>query len=121
MRFSSGVRRLLRLPAEVNKRPLRNTKSQPPHLELLEDRVVPDIRTWTGASLVDPTWREARNWDQNRAPVEGDELVFPPGAQQLTNINNFDTGTHFSRITISGSGYHIFGQPINLDTGLAAS
>src|SRR5437660_1454652 len=61
-----------------------------------------------------------RNWDQNRVPAPGDELVFPATAQQRASLNDLGLNTHFNRIALGGNGYNIFGQPIALDAGIVA-
>jgi len=40
------------------------------------------------------------------APSPGDNLVFPAGAAQMENYNDYPSGTVFGSITVSGSGYH---------------
>jgi autotransporter-associated beta strand protein len=77
--------------------------------------------TWTGAVPVGSPgvfdWSTAANWDI-RAPVAGDDLVFPaqaPGAG-LNTTNDLHSGTEFNSITISGSGYSLSGNPITLGT-----
>jgi hypothetical protein len=65
--------------------------------------------TWTGAGS-NANWSTPANWSGNVAPVPGCSLVFPAGALQLTNTNDFAGGTGFSSVTISGNGYAISGQ-----------
>jgi autotransporter-associated beta strand protein len=71
-------------------------------------------RTWTGTSS--GLWSAAANWG-GTAPVPGDDLVFPAGASNLSNTNDFGAGTAFSSITISGAGYVLGGAAVNLGAG----
>jgi autotransporter-associated beta strand protein len=73
-----------------------------PKLEALEDRFLPAMATWTGASPVDSNWSTAQNWQGNVAPSPFDDLVFPAGAAQQTNVDDFSAGTTFNSITLSG-------------------
>ena len=73
-------------------------------------------RTWTGTTS--GSWSVASNWG-GTAPVTGDDLVFPSGASNLSNTNDFIENTIFNSITFSGSGYTISGNPIILGAGLA--
>ena len=54
-------------------------------------RFMPAYASWTGAAISpspDPHWSNPANWQANVAPVAGDDLVFPPGAQQLTILDS---------------------------------
>ncbi len=77
--------------------------------------------TWTGAGG-DANWTTAGNWG-GTAPVAGDDLVFPGGAAQLVNNNDFSAGTLFNSIIINGSsgGYDLKGNPIRLASGITVS
>ena len=78
-------------------------------------------RTWTGAGG-DANWTTAANWG-GIAPSAGDDLVFPGGAAQIINNNDFAAGTQFNSIAFNGSsgGYNLNGNAIRLMAGLAAS
>jgi autotransporter-associated beta strand protein len=86
-----------------------------PQLEHLEDRVVPVIgqSTWTGLGT-NNLWTTPQNWAGNVAPSPGNDLVFPGGAKQLSNFNNFVALTPFRSITFSGGAYKLTGSPIDL-------
>jgi fibronectin-binding autotransporter adhesin len=73
-------------------------------------------RTWTGTTS--GSWSVAGNWG-GTAPVTGDDLVFPGGASNLSNTNDFTENTIFNSITLSGSGYTLSGNPIIIGAGLA--
>src|SRR5262249_10360745 len=60
--------------------------------------------TWDGGGS-DSNWTTAANWVGDVAPLAGDNLVFPSGAVQLSNTNNFASGTVFNSLTVSGGGY----------------
>jgi autotransporter-associated beta strand protein len=75
-----------------------------------------NIDTWTGGGTTNH-WSDAANWG-GKAPSAGDNLVFPAGAAQATNTNDFAAGTTFNSITVSGGGYSISGNALTLSTGL---
>ena len=54
------------------------------------------VRTWTGAASA--LWSDAGNWG-GTAPVAGDDLVFPVGALNGTNVNDLPADTLFNSIT----------------------
>src|SRR5262245_54202435 len=72
-----------------------------PGLEILEDRCLMATRVWDGGA-VSNNWTNATNWQGNIAPVAGDDLVFPAGVADKTADNNFDNGTPFNSITVTG-------------------
>jgi autotransporter-associated beta strand protein len=86
-----------------------------PTVEILEARIAPATRVWTGATST--LWSTSANWVGGATPVAGDTLVFPTGAANLTNTNDFAPGTRFQSIIFSGSGYSVSGQDITLGTG----
>jgi hypothetical protein len=71
-------------------------------LNRLESRLAPAVATWDGGGA-DNKWTTAANWVGDVAPNPRDDLVFPSGAAQLTNVNDFPDGTAF----------HSIGQPQN--------
>jgi fibronectin-binding autotransporter adhesin len=66
-------------------------------------------RTWTGTAS--GQWTVAANWG-GTAPVAGDSLVFPAGAPNLNNTNDFPAGTLFDQIAIDDAGYVLNGNLI---------
>jgi autotransporter-associated beta strand protein len=74
-------------------------------------------RTWTGAGG-NNQWTTAANWQGNIAPVAGDDLVFPSGGAQATNVNNYPALTAFAGISFGGN-YIVTGNPITLTGPLA--
>lgn len=86
-------------------------------MESLELRQVMAVSVWSGA--VDNFWATAGNWDT--PPVAGSSLVFPASATSFTPINNYSSGTTFSSIEISGSGYALSGNSIQLTDSVIAS
>jgi hypothetical protein len=62
-----------------------------------------DIWTGDGGTWA---WSTPTNWSLDRAPINGDTLVFPSGASHLTNANNM-SGLKLNAIDISGSSYNI--------------
>src|SRR5262245_37057695 len=88
-----------------------------PSLEALETRLVPATRVWDGGAVTSDRWKAAANWEDNALPVAGDDLVFPAGADRLSNLNDFAIGTEFGSITFTGSGYDIRGNRVVLTGG----
>jgi autotransporter-associated beta strand protein len=86
-------------------------------------RTAPAVeRVWDGGGSVN-TWSSASNWTGFRIdpPDPGDDLTFPAGAAQMTNVNNFAAGTAFGTITWSGAGYNASGNQVALTGGLHAT
>jgi autotransporter-associated beta strand protein len=77
-------------------------------------------KTWTGGGS-DKNWSTAANWAGGVAPSSGDDLVFPSGAAQLSNNNDYTAGTTFHTLTFTGSGYTIGGNALTLSAGITAS
>ncbi len=71
-------------------------------------------RTWTG--LVDGNWTNAANWSGAAAPLPNDDLVFPAGALNTTNTNDFADGTAFNTIQFNAS-YTVSGNRVVLGVG----
>jgi hypothetical protein len=92
--------------------------------ESLEFRLALSTDTWTGA--IDGNWSTnssgSTNWSGN-VPVNGDSLVFPAGANHLTNVDdiaNLTVGT----VSFSGAtgGYNLGGSnPLTISSGVTAS
>jgi autotransporter-associated beta strand protein len=108
-------------------RSLRNTKSRTVNrkrdlrLEALEARETPAgiTFTWTGQGT-DNFWSNPSNWTNSAtgagtaAPTgNADERLVFPTSSQTTSVNDL-VGAIFNSITISGSGYNISGQPIQM-------
>src|SRR5262245_65714366 len=79
----------------------------------LSSSVTAATRTWTGTTS--GVWTLAANWG-GTAPVAGDDLVFPAGASNMTNTNDFAAGTNFNSITFTGGPYILNGNAIPLGT-----
>ncbi len=77
------------------------------------------VATWTGASSAN--WNDAGNWSGlgGVTPGMGDDLLFPDGAANLSNTNDFAADTLFNSLTISGSGYTLAGNSIIIGAGAA--
>ena len=78
-------------------------------------------KTWTGLGA-DANWSTAANWSPSGAPVAGDDLVFPAGASQLSNLNDTPSSTLYNTVSITGpaGGYNLSGFSIHLPAGLTA-
>jgi hypothetical protein len=87
----------------------------------LEERLAPAIATWDGGGA-NNLWMTPQNWVGDVAPNPlSDDLVFPAGAAQLTNVNDFPAGSEFDRITLSGPDYQISGNAIALGQRITAT
>ena len=48
-----------------------------PLLEYLEDRITPSAIHWLGSPATGgELWNVASNWQENRVPVSGDDVIF---------------------------------------------
>src|SRR5262245_27727090 len=74
-------------------------------------------RTWSGAGG-NNQWTTPANWQGGVAPVAGDELTFPAGGAQTTNVNNFPAGTSFAALTFAAA-YTVSGNALTLTGPLA--
>jgi autotransporter-associated beta strand protein len=73
-------------------------------------------KMWSGLGA-DANWSTPANWVGGVAPVDGDDLVFPAGASQLTNTNDFlpfPLPVSINSITIQGSGYTLDGFSVRM-------
>jgi hypothetical protein len=61
--------------------------------------------TWDGGSTVDNLWTTKANWVGDAVPLPGDNLMFPAGAAQKNNVNDYPAETTFGSVTIWSSGY----------------
>ncbi|MFO0910374.1 MAG: Ig-like domain repeat protein [Isosphaeraceae bacterium] len=77
---------------------------------------VPRVLTWTGAGGTDH-WSDPNNWQSGLVPQPGDNLVFPAGAAQLNNYNDFGGTPVFGSITVQADGYLLRGNAIGLSGG----
>ncbi|HEV3339981.1 MAG TPA: DUF4214 domain-containing protein, partial [Pirellulales bacterium] len=93
--------------------------------ELLERRLLlttPGTITWTGASTLSSNWSDPANWSLNRAPINGDSLVFSASAHRLAN-NDDVAGLAVSSVTFQGTftpatgGYTLGGGSLTVGTG----
>jgi autotransporter-associated beta strand protein len=83
------------------------------HLESLESRLAPAVRTWTGLGATN-LFSNPGNWNGGTtAPSSGDSLTFPAGASQLTASNDF-SNFNFQSISFTGGKYTIGGNAITL-------
>jgi hypothetical protein len=70
--------------------------------------------TWTGKGP-DALWSDGANWLGGVAPSAGQALLFPSGAQKLSNQN--DLGFSFGSVTIADN-YTFSGQPLTVTGNL---
>ena len=83
-----------------------------PTFERLEDRSLLATFTWDGGGG-NANWATSANWVGDIAPPAGSDLVFPSSAANLTNTNNFASGTNFNSILLTGGGYFVDGNAIS--------
>ncbi len=76
--------------------------------------------TWDGGGA-NNNWSTANNWNPNGAPAAGSQLLFPPGALRLTNVNDFADLTNFQSLQLSSANYNISGNDIRLSNGILSS
>src|SRR5216683_3074700 len=80
-------------------------------LEILEDRLIPAVHTWTGGT--NNLWSNGGNWTRG-APLAGEsnlQLRFPSGTQHLANLNDIQN-LSVQEIVFSGTGYVLDGVPL---------
>jgi autotransporter-associated beta strand protein len=98
----------------------RQPRLRPPYVEQLEVRLSPATNIWTGAGGGGYVWSNAANWSLGRAPVAGDDLIFPAAAPDTTHStsNDLTVDTEFNSIAIATSsghpGYLLSGNRITL-------
>src|SRR5206468_7316575 len=87
-------------------------------LDRLETRLAPAVASWDGGGA-DNHWTTAANWVGDVAPQPGDDLVFPSGAAQLTNVNDFPAATAFHSLAVQAANYQLTGNAITLTAGVS--
>ena len=87
-----------------------------PRLLVLEDRLAPAIATWDGGGA-DSNWMTAANWVGDVAPIRA-MIFFSRWCSRLANVNDFAADTAFGQIHISGPGYTLSGNAVNLGGGI---
>jgi fibronectin-binding autotransporter adhesin len=106
-------------PRTSRRTPAGRPKRFRPRVDLLEERLVLSQRTWTGFGA-DNKWSTPDNWNlvnnQAIAPAAGDELIFPAGAFQNSNSNDF-VDRNFLSITFQSGGYSVSGNKVLLGNG----
>ena len=80
-------------------------------------KLTPGTLTWSGEGT-DAKWSTAANWDADRAPIDGDSLVFPAHGKVEAPDNDL-TGLSLVDVTIDDGGYGIIGNAVTL-TGTMA-
>ncbi len=63
------------------------------------------VAIWDGSS--DANWATAANWSGNDLPVNGQSLVFPDGASNLSNSNDYIPLTSIDSIVFLDDGYSL--------------
>ena len=76
-------------------------------------------RTWDGGSTANSNWTTPANWQNDVAPVVGDDLVFATGTRSPSN-NNYAPGTTFNSLTMGLGGHTITGNAIALNAGFSS-
>src|SRR5262249_51270548 len=99
-------------------RQARRVRSVVPSVEHLEVRLAPATNNWTGLSTASTAkWSDPGNWSLNRAPVNGDDLVFGAGVPAASQNNSNDlTGLQLNSLTFAASNYTLSGNAITLES-----
>lgn len=118
MKRSPQRKAVLRRPTSASARLQDRLRKRRRHLflERLEDRSLLATMIWSGAGG-DNRWSTPGNWVGGAVPQQEDNLIFPAGALNTTNVNDL-TGMRFRTITVSSSSYNISGNAITLLEGL---
>src|SRR5262245_61149544 len=88
-------------------------------LELLEERLAPATRVWSGGGA-DANWSTDANWGATGVPALGDDLQFP--ATAFTTSNNNIPGLFLGTVAFTtGTGYVLTGLPVSVFTAIAAA
>lgn len=79
------------------------------------------IYSWSGAGG-NGFWNNSGNWGFAGVPANGDTVIFPGGAAELTNTNNL-VGLTLNQIRFVGSsgGYNIWGNGFTITNGILAT
>lgn len=80
-----------------------------------------DTCTWDGSAS--SAWSNGANWsgcDNGGVPENGDTLIFPAGAANLTNNNDL-SGLTLNEVMVSGSLYTITGNALTISSNLSYS
>ncbi|HEU4886936.1 MAG TPA: Ig-like domain repeat protein [Thermoanaerobaculia bacterium] len=80
---------------------------------LLTPSLFAATRTWTGTSS--GSWSDPANWG-GTLPVAGDDLVFPAGALNPVNTNDFAGGTSFQSLSFADA-YSVGGNALTIGAG----
>src|SRR4051794_35653662 len=100
MTFASWLRGLAR-----GSKPVRTRSHQPASrlaVEQLEGRTVLSTVTWTAGGTLFNTWSNTGNWALGRAPVTGDDVVFPNNPNgQAASVNDI-VGLSLNSIAFQG-------------------
>jgi fibronectin-binding autotransporter adhesin len=81
-------------------------------------QVMAAAKTWTGA--VNNLWSNPGNW-LGGVPGNGDPILFPSGAANLSNVNDINDDVIFRSILFTGSNYVIGGNPVQISGGISST
>ena len=78
--------------------------------------------TWNGNGA-DNNWNTNLNWVVPAPPPADSDIIFPAGANRLTNNNNIAAGTAFATVTFNGAGggYNLGGNSFGINEELVAA
>ncbi len=116
LRLGRALKQLLTSPRSKK---TRERKQRRLLLESLEDRRLLAVSVWDGGTDANLAWSDSENWVGDIAPRSGDELVFA-GTGGVTT-NDLPAHTEFNTIRITGSGFTLGGNAIDLRGGLTDS
>src|SRR5262245_57662333 len=90
----------------------RRSMNQRLRLETLEDRSVPTMIFWTGGFHTN-IWADPRNWNPNRVPGLGDDVVIGSGFTNPVLLGTAQIGG----LTVSANGHLTVGNGAILSVG----
>src|SRR6187401_459052 len=73
--------------------------------------------SWVGAAS--NLWSNQNNWNPVGVPSAGDNLAFPAGQPNSTQVNDLPPSTVFNILHFNGMGYRISGNAIGLTGGVS--
>jgi len=66
-------------------------------------------------------WNTGANWTPTGPPTAGSNLIFPEAASNKTTNNDITAGTAFNSIAITGTGYTLAGNSIQLANSISST
>ncbi|MCA9209652.1 MAG: hypothetical protein KDA55_14905, partial [Planctomycetales bacterium] len=112
-RYLPSFQKLNRKSNSTRRNRKRHERRRAIFVESLEDRRMLATIVWDGGGA-DANWTTPENWSSDVAPITGDDLIFPVGGLQKTNINDFPPSTNFGSMLFVGDSYVVDGNELLL-------